>query len=96
VANLVPTVCPYGCRYFNEGWHAENCPGPPKKPLKPPANPSNITGGGGWKAFFKASRGVFRDEPEYLREREADDLERRREEAEDVRTIYPEKGLTDG
>jgi hypothetical protein len=36
---------------------------------------------------------VFRDEPEYQRERETDELERRREEAEDVRTIYPEKGL---
>jgi hypothetical protein len=21
-------VCPYGCRYANAGWHAENCPGP--------------------------------------------------------------------
>jgi hypothetical protein len=21
-------VCPYGCRYANDGWHAENCPGP--------------------------------------------------------------------
>jgi hypothetical protein len=20
--------CPYGCRYANEGWHMENCPGP--------------------------------------------------------------------
>jgi hypothetical protein len=21
-------TCPYGCRYANDGWHAENCPGP--------------------------------------------------------------------
>jgi hypothetical protein len=72
--NIVPTVCPYGCQYVSETWHAENCPGPPPKRLFPP---------------------VFRDEPEYQREREADELERRREEAEDERTLYPEKGLSD-
>jgi hypothetical protein len=22
-----PKVCDYGCRYYNDGWHAENCPG---------------------------------------------------------------------
>jgi hypothetical protein len=89
--NIVPTVCPYGCRYFNDGWHAENCPGPPKK-----AGPEDTAN---WRSTFERPARpfppVFRDEPEYQREREADDLERRREEAEDVRTIYPERGITE-
>jgi hypothetical protein len=76
--NIVPTVCPYGCRYFNDGWHAENCPG------------NSVT------RRAPAERPAFLSEPEYEFERQADETERRREEAEDVRTIYPEKGLTDG
>lgn len=47
-------VCPHGCRYANDGWHMENCPGTP--------------GGIGPQA-------VFLDEPEYARERAADDRE---------------------
>jgi hypothetical protein len=84
--NIVPTVCPYGCRYFNEGWHAENCPGPP--------DTSTPAGFGEFPPRI-APAPAFTQEPEYQREREADETERRREEAEDVRTIYPERGITD-
>jgi hypothetical protein len=85
MANLMPTVCPYGCQYFNEGWHAENCPGPPPKPEDP--KPPDYQ--------YEAFKPAFTQEPEYQREQDADEVERRREEAEDVRTIYPEKGMTD-
>jgi hypothetical protein len=90
--NIVPTVCPYGCRYFNEGWHAENCPGPSTKSGasrwygEPGVEPSSAG---------SAPAPAFLSDPEYQREREADELERRREEAEDVRTIYPERGITE-
>jgi hypothetical protein len=66
-------TCPYGCRFFSDGWHAENCPGSPN--------------GVGPQA-------VFLSEPEYQREREADDGERVYE-ALDHPMSYPEKGVTE-
>jgi hypothetical protein len=68
-------TCPYGCRYANDGWHAENCPGP--------------------QAVFFTVRPAFQSEPEYEFERQADDIERRREEAEDVRLTYRERGISE-
>jgi hypothetical protein len=67
-------TCPHGCRYANDGWHAENCPGGPK--------------GVGPQA-------VFLQEPEYQRERDADERDRRHEAYEDQRLHYGEKGMAD-
>jgi hypothetical protein len=68
-----PKVCPHGCRYYNDGWHAENCPGT--------------------RTF--SNQAVFFIEPEYQRERDADDRDRRHEAYEDQRLSYPEKGMAD-
>ena len=66
-------TCPYGCRFFSDSWHAENCPG---------------TRGPGPQA-------VFFVEPEYAREQQADERDRRHEAYEDQRLYYPERGLSD-
>jgi hypothetical protein len=67
-----PKVCPHGCRYYNDGWHAENCPGVSVGP-----------------------QAVFLQEPEYQRERQADDRERTYEEFEWPLISYPERGISE-